>query len=527
MSARRLERWRLPVTDEPHPHAPPEPPPDTGEQLPPADLDAEAIVISHALGHGVEGISEHVRPNDFWSEANRLIFSAIQALCLDGRAIEATAVRRLLSERGQLDRVGGTPYLLQLLDSTPATAYPADYARTIADKARVRRMIEEADRIRIQGYQSNGSSAAYLAHALESVRIIAEERPTAGPFAWCDGAAIAKPLAPIPWVVPGLCVGPGRPTLLAGYGFSGKSIIVQALLLAVASGSRAFGELVCRQGKVLHLDYEQGAHATNLRYQRLAFAAGIDLAALGPTLRVAHFPTTYLTSADAETAMQRECAGVSLCVVDSFRAATPGAEENDSAIRAFLDMLTRVSERTGCAMLVVHHSGKTPMNGEKKPEAERARGSSGIFDACGTVANLASSAPYEPIRVTLAKVSASAEGRQTDPFYLAFSDVPDDDATDPRAGLRVEYQSADQVCQPTSPETALRRATDEVLTYLRAHPGSSRNVIAEGTGIRRQTVTAALESLEQQGRVTSERATGAHSGGGVLWAATHTTITND
>jgi hypothetical protein len=58
--------------------------------------------------------------------------------------------------------------------------------------------------------------------------------------------------------------------LIAGYGFTGKTIAAQALALAIASGGRVWDMFAARSGRVLHLDYEQGQRLTNERYQRLA-----------------------------------------------------------------------------------------------------------------------------------------------------------------------------------------------------------------------------------------------------------------
>lgn len=55
------------------------------------------------------------------------------------------------------------------------------------------------------------------------------------PFDWIGVDRIFEPLAPTPWVVPGLQLGPGRPTLLVGYGSSGKTITAQSLALSVVT----------------------------------------------------------------------------------------------------------------------------------------------------------------------------------------------------------------------------------------------------------------------------------------------------
>ena len=98
----------------------------------------------------------------------------------------------------------------------------------------------------------------------------AEAAPkTAPPTAWpvLDVSAIFEPLPPLNYLVESLdlCVGP--PMLFAGYGFSGKTIAAQSMALSIATGERVWGAFSARQGRVIHIDYEQGPWLTRNRYQ--------------------------------------------------------------------------------------------------------------------------------------------------------------------------------------------------------------------------------------------------------------------
>ena len=490
-------------------------------RLPPCDMDAEGLVLAHVMLTGsIETVCGHILAADFFSEANQLIYRACVDITVSDQSIDAVSVRRRLSDLGQLDRIGGASYLLQIIQKTPATAYIVDHAKVIAAKARVRRMIDAAERIRILGHSANGSSTEYLAAALESVRLIVDDDRTAAenPFAWIDSPTILAPMPPAVWVVPGLCIGPGRPTLLTGYGFSGKTIAVQALDMAIAAGLKAWGEYRCEAGRVLHIDLEQGERATRRRFARLAFASQITESDLDGRLRLSSFPRVYLTTEGIETILCRECEGVALCSIDSFRAAIPGLDENSSDVRVVLDTLTRVSERTGTAFVVLHHEGKDAQGPDQRDRRQKARGSSAIFDAAGTVISLSASAPYEPVKVSFRKVSASAEGLHAAEFFLKFEDCPDDEGRDDRAGLRVVHMLADQVAQSTSPAEAMRATSEAIVRYLRDHPRSTGRSIAEGTAGRRSTVLAAIDQLEIAGRITGDKAPGRSGGGGTVWS---------
>lgn len=92
-------------------------------QLPPHDPDAEAVVVAYCLSaQSTDRVRQLVRPADFYLDATRLVFTAIQAIESAGSVPDLVSVSRALREHGHLERVGGTPYLMRLFDGTPS--YP-------------------------------------------------------------------------------------------------------------------------------------------------------------------------------------------------------------------------------------------------------------------------------------------------------------------------------------------------------------------------------------------------------------------
>jgi hypothetical protein len=192
---------------------------------------------------------------------------------------------------------------------------------------------------------------------------------------------------------------------------------------------------------VLHFDYEQGTHLTTERYQRLALGMDVDLSSLGNALRVAPLPAIHLLHPDAADVFAREAEGCSLIIVDSLRAATPGVDENSSNIREPIDMLGRVSEKTGAVVLVIHHARKPMQNA--RTGKYTLRGSSALFDAFSSVF-VFSAEKGEPTTVSHEK--SRADGRTRDDFSLDTEDVEVDG--DPRGGLRVVQAGAPAAANP-------------------------------------------------------------------------------
>lgn len=105
------------------------------------DLDAEAAVLSSALlsEDAAVTVVDALDELDFYSHANRLVFQAIRALLHAGTAVDVTSVASHLRMRKQLEAVGGSPYLAQLLEATPAVAHVEEHARIVRSWALVRR----------------------------------------------------------------------------------------------------------------------------------------------------------------------------------------------------------------------------------------------------------------------------------------------------------------------------------------------------------------------------------------------------
>lgn len=280
-----------------------------------------------------------------------------------------------------------------------------------------------------------------------------------------DVPAIFAPLEPIKHLVAPLDLCPGAPALFAGYGYSRKTLSAQAMSLAVAAGQSVWGCFSARQGRVLHVDYEQGARLTRERYQRLALGMDLGPSDLGDRLALVSMPHVYLDGGTLEGFLVERFAGFDLAIIDSFRAACPSIEENDSSARLVLDVLTRVSERTGCIVVVIHHARKPSRDSGAGGAKMAIRGSGAIFDACGSVLVFEAD-KGEPTRVSHEK--ARVTGRLVEDFELSTVDV--EIGNDPRAGVLVTANAAKSREDAADDVQAARRRarTDRLMGELRA-----------------------------------------------------------
>lgn len=317
------------------------------------------------------------------------------------------------------------------------------------------------------------------------------------PLPWLETATIFEPLPPVPYVLGALDICPGAPALVAGYGFSGKTVACQSLALSVATGGLAWGTYPVSQGRVCHIDYEQGSRLTRERYQRLALGMDVGPSDIGDRLRLATMPPMYLDGTAAEDVLCRELDGCTLAIVDSLRAAAPSVEENSSDVRRVLDMLGRVSERTGCAAIVIHHSRK-PQRDAPGGAKMAIRGSGAIFDACGSVLVFEAA---KGMPTTVSHEKARTSGVLAEDFSLTIADVPN--GGDERWGLIVSAEAVPRAASGGS--AALDRAKEQIRAYLIEHGSApSKNAALARIGGDRTKFYAAVGEMVRDGEVEME-----------------------
>jgi replicative DNA helicase len=151
------------------------PAPALSGRVPPHDLDAEGAVLSAILleREALDKVLEILKPEHFYSEANRRVFEAAVELSIPGTPIDIVSVAGWLRDRDRLGQVGGSAYLAQLVDTVPSVAHIDTYARMVKEKWRVRQLIATCQRVAAEGYGDVGEVQSFIDGAEQSVYDIA------------------------------------------------------------------------------------------------------------------------------------------------------------------------------------------------------------------------------------------------------------------------------------------------------------------------------------------------------------------
>ncbi|HEY6058659.1 MAG TPA: DnaB-like helicase N-terminal domain-containing protein, partial [Candidatus Limnocylindrales bacterium] len=125
------------------------------DRLPPQSIEAEQSVLGSILidRDAVVEVAEFLRPEDFYRQANGLVFGAILDLFERREPIDIVTVAEGLERRGELDQVGGRTYLSTLSNQTPTAVHVLQYARIVERKAVLRHLISAAGKIAGIGYE--------------------------------------------------------------------------------------------------------------------------------------------------------------------------------------------------------------------------------------------------------------------------------------------------------------------------------------------------------------------------------------
>lgn len=298
---------------------------------------------------------------------------------------------------------------------------------------------------------------------------------------YMDGAALSMPVPPTPWLCRSLLFAPGRPTLWTAAAGTGKTWLGQSFGLSVAAGLSSWLDTfpIQKSGPVRHINLEMPRDEMVRRYQRLARGMRLDLAALPLRLiNRADVPTGFsLMSDDVVDVLTEATMGARLCLIDSFRTFIGSMDENKSEVRACLDNLLTVQERTGCMFLVIHHEGKPPKEETGHSSQHKARGSSAIGDAVDLTWSIGEAGFPSGMKITPGKASM---GQRGEPFAVRLIDIGEHDQDGRSEAIVVEYVPPEQAAEIGDRPAAERLIEDRILAALKTHGELNRADIIRG-----------------------------------------------
>ncbi len=153
------------------------------DRIPPSDVEAEAAVLSAILlkPDTLAEVVPVMSLDDLSTSAHRAIYEAVLALDEDAKAIDVLTIKGWLEDRGQMPKVGGAKYLVEIMDKVPSIANVGEYALRVRDKARLRKLITEAQRMASEAYGNVDDVQKFIDGAEQSIFEISDQRASGEP----------------------------------------------------------------------------------------------------------------------------------------------------------------------------------------------------------------------------------------------------------------------------------------------------------------------------------------------------------
>lgn len=149
------------------------------ERVPPQNIDAEMSVLGGMMlsKDAIADVIEILRSTDFYRPAHASVYDVVVELFGRGDPADAVTVGAELKRKGELERIGGLPYLHTLVATVPTAANAAYYAGIVREQAQLRSLVEVGTRIVQLGYTTDGADVEGLVNLAQSeVFAVSEQR---------------------------------------------------------------------------------------------------------------------------------------------------------------------------------------------------------------------------------------------------------------------------------------------------------------------------------------------------------------
>ena len=107
-------------------------------RIPPQDNDAERGVLGSCLLDPPRMDNISLDPAEFYAPKHQALWESLCEMRNSNQGMDAITISTWLKDRGELEKVGGYDYLVELQDSTIVSAHSQHYAQTVREKAKLR-----------------------------------------------------------------------------------------------------------------------------------------------------------------------------------------------------------------------------------------------------------------------------------------------------------------------------------------------------------------------------------------------------
>ena len=150
------------------------------DKVPPHNAEAEQAALGALLldPDAVPHILRYLRPDDFYVNANKNVFSAIVSLFEKGQKADLITLADEMRVLGLLDHSGGPAYIAKLTDAVPSSANMEYYAKIVQECSIRRNLLLLAADISQKAHDDSIDTGMLLDELQESIFEVNQDRQT-------------------------------------------------------------------------------------------------------------------------------------------------------------------------------------------------------------------------------------------------------------------------------------------------------------------------------------------------------------
>ena len=150
---------------------------------PPSNVDAEKSILGGLLvqPEAFEIVSDILIPTDFYKQVHQKLYKVMMDLHNRREPIDIVTVSNELTSRKELEQVGGSAVLAEIMNEGPTAANIHQYAKIVKEKALTREMIKSCTEILNQAYDQDYENVdGFIDEAESKIFGIGQKREVSG-----------------------------------------------------------------------------------------------------------------------------------------------------------------------------------------------------------------------------------------------------------------------------------------------------------------------------------------------------------
>jgi replicative DNA helicase len=348
------------------------------DRQPPQSVEAEqAVLAACMLEQGTLAVARRIVSDDDWYRpGHSMIWQALLEVRRAGLVPDALSVAEALVRRGEIGKVGGHPYLHDLVESLPTTVNVEYWAEIVAQKAVLRRLAEAGERIQQRAYGAAdgaglaGSVDEAVARASQEVALVHRMNapgPASDLLTWDQ--FLTKPRRPENWVIPGLIARQDVVMVLGGEG-SGKSMMSRQFVQCASAGVQPFKPQVrMPAARTLAIDLEVSEETLSSEAGPMSHQVAKLGDWQGDNAFVWHHPEGLnLRDPRDQAELERriaQCKPDLVTLGSLYNAYLPGKDSAEQIAGELRALFNRLRFQYAFALVLEHHMPQTDLNGHR------------------------------------------------------------------------------------------------------------------------------------------------------------------